>query len=113
MVLPSWPLRDQDSAIEDYTQAIRANPNNAQAFFGRALTHSLFEDYESGIEDYTQVIRLNPNDRVSYYNRGLNHSRLGQYDEAIAPISPKPLRLIRLMSLNTPSAPQLTRRLAS
>ncbi|USR92378.1 tetratricopeptide repeat protein [Phormidium yuhuli AB48] len=77
-------IRDELNAIGDFTQAIRSNPRNVQAFFGRGVVYSVAEEFDLAIRDYTQAIRLEPGIFASYYNRGLAHFQLEQYGEAIA-----------------------------
>ena len=64
--------KDYQGAIADYTEVIRLNPEDADAFYYRGLAKYKLGDYQSAIIDYTEVIRLNPNycHAVSQ-NRGL------------------------------------------
>ena len=50
-----------DRAIEDYDQAIRLNPNFAEAFYNRGVAYDGKGQPDRAIEDYDQAIRLNPN----------------------------------------------------
>ena len=75
---------DYDGAIADYTQAIRLDPNNANAYGNRGIAYGEKGDYDRAIADYNQAIRLDPNDPAAYYNRGIAYRRNGDYDRAIA-----------------------------
>jgi tetratricopeptide (TPR) repeat protein len=103
---------DYDMAIEDFTEAIRLNPDMAGAYMlrGRALFASVsrvtsvgenfsgvgtmstggrvsaeqVRIYDLAIEDLTQAIRLDPNSSVAYVERGRAYSDKGDYDRAIA-----------------------------
>jgi tetratricopeptide (TPR) repeat protein len=75
---------DYDMAIEDYTEAIRLDPNLATAYFNRGYAYGEKRDYDRAIADYTQAIKLNPNDAMAYNNRGYAYYNKGDYDRAIA-----------------------------
>ncbi|MGK7873930.1 MAG: tetratricopeptide repeat protein [Xenococcaceae cyanobacterium] len=75
---------DYKGAIEDYTQAIRINPNYADAYNNRGLARYQLGEYQAAIEDYTQAIRINPNDADAYYSRGIARKNLGDKRRAIS-----------------------------
>jgi tetratricopeptide (TPR) repeat protein len=74
-------------AIASFNEAIRLNPNFAEAYGYRGLAYKRLGMIEKAIEDYTQAIRLSPNnprDQASmYYNRGLAYSNLRRPQEAV------------------------------
>jgi tetratricopeptide (TPR) repeat protein len=61
---------DYVTAVADFTEAIRLNPNYTNAYHNRGLAYKNKGDYDRAIADYTQAIRLNPNDASAYFNRG-------------------------------------------
>jgi tetratricopeptide (TPR) repeat protein len=61
---------DNDRAIEDYNDAIRLNPNFANAFRDRGLAYYAKRDYDHAIEDFNEAIRLNTSDAAACYARG-------------------------------------------
>ncbi|MFP3090643.1 tetratricopeptide repeat protein [Treponema sp. TIM-1] len=76
---------DYVTAIEEYTQAIRLDPNYKSAYHSRGLAYYSKKDYDRAIADYTQAIRLDPNMAVAYHNRGLTYSNgKRDYERAIA-----------------------------
>jgi tetratricopeptide (TPR) repeat protein len=75
---------DYDRAIEEYTQAIRLDPNYAAAYNNRGWAYNGKGDYDRGIADCTQAIRLDPNMAAAYNNRGRAYNGKGDYDRAIA-----------------------------
>ena len=56
-------------AVDDYTEAIRINPEDAYAYYNRGNSHSSMGDLQLAIEDYTEAIRINPEDAYAYYKR--------------------------------------------
>jgi len=75
---------DWDTAILEFTEAIRVDPNYAEAYFRRGDTYDERGDYDRAIADYTQAIRLDPNYAKAYYYRGLTYNNKNDYDRAIA-----------------------------
>jgi tetratricopeptide (TPR) repeat protein len=62
----------QDSlALADFNQAIRLNPNDAQAFMNRAHLHFRQDHYDLAIADDNTILRLNPNHIDAINNRGV------------------------------------------
>jgi Flp pilus assembly protein TadD len=74
---------DAQGAIEDYTQALRLNPNDAAAYNNRGAARATVGDAQGAIEDYTQALRLDSNDADAYYNRGVVRRSLGDAQGAI------------------------------
>ena|SRR5579859_3733850 len=58
-----------DSALADYTEAIRLDPYCAQAYYYRGMVHFESGDTDAALADYTEAIRLNPTYANAYYNR--------------------------------------------
>ena len=52
---------EPNSAIAAYTEAIRTNPDDAEAYFQRGDAYGMQGDYDKAIADFTEVIRLDPN----------------------------------------------------
>jgi tetratricopeptide (TPR) repeat protein len=65
------------SAIEDFNQALRINPNLIEAYYYRGMTRYKKADALGAIQDYNEVLRLNPDDADAYSNRGLVRAELG------------------------------------
>ena len=74
---------DYSGAIEDYNQAIRINPNYANAYNFRGLARLLLGEYQAAIEDFNSAIRINPDYADAYNNRGAVRKNLGEYQAAI------------------------------
>jgi len=76
-----------DAAIQEFTEAIRLDPNNARAYAYRGISYSNKNDYDRAIADHTQTIRLLPNDAMVYYNRGSVYYQKKDYDYAITDLT--------------------------
>ena len=71
-------------AITECTRAIQLNPNDAQAYFCRALAYDNAGKNDLAIQDYTEAIRLTPKFSTAYVGRGVAFARKGDFDKAIA-----------------------------
>jgi len=79
--------RDIDSAIADYSEAIRLIPTNAPAFNSRGFAYEIKRDYDRAIADYSEAIRLDPKYGLAITNRGILYGKKGDHDRAIADLS--------------------------
>jgi len=76
-------LTDPERAIEYLSEAIRQNPDFAEAYGGRGSAYAELKQYQRAIQDFDTIIRLKPNDARGYYNRGTTYGKYGQYQRAI------------------------------
>lgn len=74
---------DSDRAIQDYNEAIRLKPNEANDYVGRATAYGLKGDFDRVIKDSDEAIRLNPQAATAYVDRGVAYATKGDYDRAI------------------------------
>ena len=63
--------KTNDKAINDYNEAIRLDPKNAQAWSNRGNTQFEKGEYEKAINDYSEAIHLEPKEVFPWFNRGL------------------------------------------
>ena len=77
-------LDKHDEAILDYNEAIRLNPNFAEAYIFRGLANNNSGKHDEAISDFNKAIRLNPSLAEAYMGRGLANSNSGKRDEAIS-----------------------------
>ena len=74
---------DYNKAIADCTEAIRLNPQLAEAYAGRGCAYVEKGDHDKAISDFTEAIHLNPKHVNAYYNnRGIAYQRKGEKDKA-------------------------------
>jgi tetratricopeptide (TPR) repeat protein len=58
-------------AITDFTEALRLDPNEPQAFFKRAWTNFRNGEFDKAIADYNAAIDLEPSRACAYAIRGM------------------------------------------
>ena len=69
--------------MQDFNQAIAANPNDAAAYLGRGNLLRSQNDFNGALADLNQAIRLNPEGAQAYHARGLIYQRQGNDVQAI------------------------------
>ena len=78
-----WKQKDFNGAKNLLDEAVKLNPDNAEAYFGRGTTYLDLKQYARAIKDFDKNIELEPNKADSYINRGFAYSHLGQKERAI------------------------------
>ena len=79
-----WKQGEYQEAIDDYTSAIKINPDDADAYVNRGAAYHNLGKHQEAIDDFNTAIKINPNYAKAYYNRGMVCKKLGRYQEAIA-----------------------------
>ena len=69
-------------AIQDYTEAIRLDPQYAIACRGRGVVYSDLAQHQRSIQDYDEAIPLDPLDAIAYHWRGFAYHSLGEQELA-------------------------------
>jgi uncharacterized protein YjbI with pentapeptide repeats/tetratricopeptide (TPR) repeat protein len=82
-VLEDEGHEEEDTIIEQYKQAIRINPDDAEAHFLLGVTYTNLKMYKKSIESFKQVIRIDPGCAGAHNNIGLAYCELGKYEESI------------------------------
>ena len=72
-----------DRAIEEYTQAILANPKYAPAYFGRGWSHEAKANHEAAIRNFSKTVELDPKFADGFFARGWAHEQNGNPGRAI------------------------------
>ena len=75
-------LSRHEDAIADYDQAIRLQPDLAEAYNSRGHTKNELGRYESAIADFDQAILLQPEHAKAHTNRGIAKAALSRTAEA-------------------------------
>jgi tetratricopeptide (TPR) repeat protein len=75
---------DIDKQIAEYSEAVKNNPNDVEAYIDRAWAYYTKEDYDRAIADCSEVLRLKPNNGEAYLLRCDAYEQKGDYDKAIA-----------------------------
>ena len=70
-------------AIEDFGQANRLNPKDAETLYNRGLCYYYMGQFDPAIRDNDEAIRLDPNYVLAFNNRGIAYAAKLQYDRAI------------------------------
>jgi tetratricopeptide (TPR) repeat protein len=60
-------LNDYKGAVEDFTEAIRVNPKNIEAYNERARVKSYMSDSDY-VNDYLKIIEIDPNNIDAYFS---------------------------------------------
>jgi len=76
-------LDDQDAAVEDYEQAIEANPYYVSAHYNLGASNFENGEYEESIDYFDDALEINPNYAAAYNYRGLSYYKTGDYEAAI------------------------------
>ncbi|MBG0743512.1 MAG: serine protease, partial [Cylindrospermopsis raciborskii KL1] len=81
---------DNKGAIDDFTQALKLDPNNAITYYDRGAARYNLGDNKGAIDDYNQALKLDPNYAHAYigrgnarYNLGDNKGAIDDYNQAI------------------------------
>ena len=59
-----------DKAVDDYTEAIKRNSDDAALFCCRGDAYRKLSQWNNAIEDYSKAIEMNPKYAEAYYGRG-------------------------------------------
>ncbi len=78
-----WDLGDYEGAIADYNEVIKANPQDAQAYFLRGNANYDLGDISAAIEDYNKTININPQQAEAYYQLGNAYDDLKNKQHAV------------------------------
>lgn len=78
-----YKLGEFDSAIENYTEAIKINKDNQYALINRGLTYCELGEYKKALDDCNKVIEIDPYNEIAYNNRGYVYHKLKEHKKAL------------------------------
>lgn len=73
---------DNAKLIEMYSESIRKNPKDVEAYFMRGLMYSGYQN-DKAVEDFSKVIQFEPNKSRGYLQRGIAYRNAAKYDNAV------------------------------
>ena len=74
--------RSDTSEPAEYDEAVRFNPNSAEAYFNRGKARATQDQDPSAILDYDEALRLNPNFAEAYFFRAVIYRDMDEHDQA-------------------------------
>lgn len=72
---------DSQTSIEELTEMINSNPNDADAYCNRGLVRHKLKEYQKAVKDYTKAIEINPAKKKFYKCRANSYLRLNDMDK--------------------------------
>jgi len=78
-----YELGRYSEAVESFKQAIRINPDYAEAHYNLGVAYYKLGRYSEAVEAYKQAIRINPDYAEAHYNLGVAYGVLGRHSEAV------------------------------
>jgi Tfp pilus assembly protein PilF len=82
-----YRFEDNDKALAAYSEAIRLDPDYAEAYGSRGLVYYFKNDHDKALADYNEAIRLDPDYGDSYACRAYIHGENGDYGKAAADLT--------------------------
>jgi tetratricopeptide (TPR) repeat protein len=82
----AYAAGNYQSAVENFSKAVRLKPNWAEARYALALSLIEMDNLKAAIEEFKQVVKLKPSYQLtvmSNYNLGNAYFDLGEFKEAI------------------------------
>ncbi len=76
-------LKQYQEAVEAYDQAIRHNPDAADAYYGKGYALNNLKNYEQAMRAFEHAILLKPDFANAYNNKGIALHALKRYNDAI------------------------------
>ena len=78
-----WKKGEFDRAIEDYTAALRIEPDDHAALINRGKSWERKGEYDRAIEDYTAALRIKPDLYQALHNRGRAWGDKGELNRTV------------------------------
>ena len=78
---------DLETAVSRFSEAIKLNPQFADAYNNRGLALTELGHTAQAIHDFDKAVELAPNMALAYFNRGLAQYEQGDYDRVIGDVN--------------------------
>jgi len=72
-----------EHAVDAFTEAIRRNPDNMDAYYERAMTYAAANQFQRAIDDFNQILRRSPDDVSALIGRGACYINIDDYQRAL------------------------------
>lgn len=83
----AFQIQDMDMALDDYSQAVLADPKDDAAQAGRGIVYYGLGEYAQAIHDLTTALELNPQHPFARSIRGICYVRIDSFKAAIDDLS--------------------------
>ena len=80
-------LKDLDTALQNYAQAIVANSNSDRAYFNRGCAYQSQRNYALAANDFSQALNINSHNPEALMNRAIAFRNLGKKSQAITDLN--------------------------
>ena len=77
---------DLEQAVENYTKAIKAKPDFANAYLYRGRCWVRAERYREAIDDFSKALDIEPDDTDAMLRRAWVWQRIGEFEKALADV---------------------------
>jgi tetratricopeptide (TPR) repeat protein len=81
------PERPVDPAVDELSERIAANPQDADAFYKRGMFYAKDGDFTLAIKDFDEALRLRPKDAATLNNRCWARAMISDLQKALADCS--------------------------
>jgi tetratricopeptide (TPR) repeat protein len=72
------------NAVKNCNQALKLNPNCAEAYFSRGEAYSQLKDFNNALQDFNKALQIKPDFDHALIHRSFVYKYLGEYDQALA-----------------------------
>jgi len=74
---------EYDMAIDEYTRAIKINPDNGDVYYRRGKVYAVMDKHDEAINDFTSALQQIPDNPKVYYRRASSYLARGDTDLTI------------------------------
>ena len=67
-------LKNYEKALDDYSIAIKIDPEFAIAYYNRGVIYNYREEMSKALDDFTTAIKINPKLTIAYKSRGFTYN---------------------------------------